>query len=88
MLQSELFECVCYSDEHALKFILDPEEPSLCISIFLHKRNVFVRIWLAIKYVCGYKCKYGFWDCWELRREDTERLRCLLEKYLALTERG
>jgi len=81
---NQYFECLCHSNEHTLKFSLDDNEeyPDLYASIFLiHHRNVFKRIWIAIKYVFGYKSSYGHWDEWLLRPEDSVKLRELLEKY-------
>ena len=81
----EYYECACFSTEHTLKFYLldDPEiGPELHTSIFLNQyHNIFGRIWIAIKYIFGYKCKYGHWDCWILQKEDAERLSVLMDDY-------
>jgi len=55
-------ECECHSDEHVLRWSLvaDPKWPALYTSVFLCQyRNVFKRVWVAVKYVLGYKCRYG-----------------------------
>lgn len=86
--QTEFFECDCISDEHTLKFKLDAHDPTdveLYTSVFLNQyRGFFSRLWVAIKYVFGYKCKYGHWDCTILRLEDADRLIALLQKYKQL----
>ena len=88
--ETEFFECGCYSPEHTLKFTLDPDTgyiknhkwPELYTSVFLNPyRNWYQRIWVAIKYVFGYKCKFGHWDTFIMRNEDIERLQTLLKKY-------
>ena len=86
MQKFHYFECQCYSDEHTLKFTLDDEdEPYLVTSIFLNQyRSIFKRVWVAIKYIFGYTCKYGHWDCWELRPEDSKRLMALLEEHIII----
>ena len=77
MLKTDYFECQCMGDEHLLKFVSDEED--IWISIFLNQyRNIFKRIWIAIKYVFGYRCKYGHWDTWMLRPEDLPRLKKLI----------
>jgi len=87
-MKTHYFECQCYSDEHTLKFLIDEEEKDLYVSIFLNQyRNIFKRIWVAIKYVFGYKCKYGHWDTWMLREEDFKRLQQLLKEYEHITRR-
>lgn len=79
-MKTEYFECACFSDEHVLKFICDEEDNELYCSIFLNQyRSIFKRVWIAIKYIFNYKCKYGHWDNWIFRQEDSERLKELLE---------
>ena len=77
-------ECQCFSDEHVLKWSLDDDSdwPALYASVFLNQyRNVFKRIWVAVKYVFGYKCRYGHWDCFEMRAKDIGRMKALLDAY-------
>jgi hypothetical protein len=84
-LNKEYYECQCYSDEHTLKFVIDDEECELYASVFLHQyRNIFKRIWVAIKYVFGYKCKYGHWDCFMMQDEDIDRFKQLGDKMFNL----
>lgn len=90
--QSEYFECVCGTDEHTLRFKLDTHDPNdveLYTSVFLNQyRGFFKRLWIAVKYLFGYKCKYGHWDCTMIKLEDADRLIKLLESYERLsTER-
>lgn len=88
-VDTEFFECICLSDEHTLKFTLDfydPNDIELYTSVFLSQcHNLFGRLWIAIKYVFGYKCKYGHWDYTILKVEDTDRLIALLQKHKQLT---
>jgi hypothetical protein len=80
-MRTEFFECACYSDEHTLKFTYDAEDNELYTSVHLnHDRNVFQRILVAVKYVLGYRSRYGHWDCFIMRPEDGERFRELIEK--------
>jgi len=79
------FECECGADEHTLRFVLDkgPEDPCVYTSIFLYQyRPWWKRIWVGIKYIFGYKSKYGHWGGWELQDEDVKRLRDMCEGYL------
>lgn len=86
----EFFECVCSSDEHILRFKLDacdPDDVELYTSVFLNQyHNFFGRLWIAIKYLFGYKCKYGHWDCTMIKLEDANRLIKLLEEYKRLSK--
>ena len=79
--KTEYFECACASNEHTLVFNLDVEDKELYTSVFLHDyRSFFARCWVAIKYIFGYKCKYGHWDCTILKGKDIPRLISLLKK--------
>jgi hypothetical protein len=83
-MATEFFECQCYSDEHTLKFTYDPQDDELYASVYLSQyRNFFQRIWTAVRYVFGYRSRYGHWDCFTLQREDAERLRGLLDQLIA-----
>jgi len=77
----EHFDCICFSNEHTLRFVYIEEYNELYLDVYLHQyRNIFKRVWVAIKYVFGYKSKYGHWDWWSLRPEDTKRMIELLEQ--------
>lgn len=89
---TEFFECACGADEHTLRFKLDaydPKDVELYTSVFLNQyRGFFGRLWVAIKYLFGYKCKDGHWDCTMIRLEDADRLIALLENYKRLSAKG
>jgi len=79
---SYFFECGCGSDEHTLRFTLDNEDQEIYTSIFLNNyNNIFKRIFIAIKYIFGYKCKYGHWDCWIMKKDDAQKLLEMLNNY-------
>lgn len=74
------FECICDSPEHTLHIEYDPDVDTIAFNMHLNQyRNIFKRIWTAIKYVFGYKCKYGHWDVFELKREDIPKFKEILE---------
>ena len=63
-MESHFFVCDCYSDEHTLRFTYDPEDNDLWAGVYLDRKRWFVRLWVALKYVFGYQCKYGAFDCY------------------------
>ena len=86
---THFFECDCGSDEHTLRFTLDkdPEDPGIHTSIFLNDwRPWWKRLYVGIRYALGYKCKYGHWDAWILRRSDAIRLRAMLNDFIGSVE--
>ena len=58
-------------------------ENDLWIEIqLIQYRNIFQRVWIALKYIFGYQCRYGHWDCFLLKPEDCSRLKELLNKVI------
>jgi len=92
----EFLQCACGSKEHILIFELeeylydkDIKYVELTTSVFLNNyRNIFKRIWVAVKYIFGYKCKYGQWDCTMIREEDADRLIHMLEEFKVLSKKN
>lgn len=69
------------------KYICIPNMPFIINNIF----NTFIvvptfRIWTAIKYIFGYKSKYGHFDIFSLRVEDADRLITLIEEFKRLNK--
>ncbi len=89
--KTEFFECSCYSDEHTLKIVLDADRdyPELTTSVYLNNyHSFFKRFWMAFKYVFGYECKYGHWDCFILKPQDADRLLSIVTKYKEAWNKG
>ena len=41
----------------------------------------YKRLYRAVKYIFGYKCKYGHWDVWIMDEKDIGRLREMVERF-------
>lgn len=83
------FECVAHCTEHTISFIMLKNKdyyPDLYLNIYLDSVPWYKRIWYAIKYIFGYKCKYGHWNCWEMKREDAVRLIYMCHDYLTTVQ--
>ena len=78
------FDCNCTSDEHTFSFVHDSSDGELYLSVFLNKYGFFRRAWTGLKFILGYKSKYGHWDCVVLDKESTERLRDLCNDSLVI----
>lgn len=37
-------------------------------------KNIFKRLWVALKYIFGYKCAYGTWDSFIFGKEEEIKL--------------
>lgn len=70
---TEHFRCLCGSPDH--QFDLSWDEDEAWISIHLSPvDSVFDRLVRAVRYVFGYRSRYGDWDCPALSTEDVQRL--------------
>ena len=82
-IETTYYECLCGSPEHTLRFVYDPDENELYTEIHLSQwHNVFERIWMAVKYIFGYKCCYGCFDCWLLNPKDCNGIKELLNRVI------
>lgn len=71
--------CECSSVEHQIVFsrFSDVDEKEVFASIHLIKLNFWKRLVYAIKYLFGYKCKYGAFEEFIFRPEDADKLQVL-----------
>jgi len=57
--------CACHSTEHQLilkPWVEDNGEHIVFVEVHLTKYSFWKRLVHGIKYIFGYKCKYGAWD--------------------------
>lgn len=81
-METHFFECECMSDEHVFKFVYDPTENELYLSVHIRDwQPWWKRVWIAVKYVFGYKSKYGEWDTVIFQPRDAIRLRNILNTF-------
>lgn len=83
---TDTFVCNCGSLEHQFVFQIydfgdddwledDPEENVLCsLAVYLPDVPLWTRIKNAVKYVFGYKCRFGHFDSADIKDADVERL--------------
>lgn len=75
----ELFICQCENTEHQLIFSYDKELKCVYASVHLiPESNFWKRIKYAIKYIFGYRCKYGHFDEFIFKTEDTDKLQSIV----------
>ena len=66
-MERDVIFCICGSAEHQLLVWYDDEFADGYREVGLQPhlvtyRNIFKRIFVAIRYVFGYRSKYGHWD--------------------------
>jgi hypothetical protein len=88
MKNKDVLLCQCHSSDHQMLLLYSDDEdkngnkyPMCYVHIHLNKRPFFKRLKYGIKYIFGYKCRYGAFDEFIFDPEDVESLEKLI-KYL------
>lgn len=80
MNNNELFICVCNNTEHQLIFSYDTEWDDVFVSTYLKpESSIYKRICTAIKYIFGYKSKYGDFDEFIFKKSDVDKLQKVVD---------
>lgn len=84
MKMIKYIECNCSCHEHSMRFVWfdEPDEKEMYMSVFLNQAGFWRRLWLGIKYIFGFKCKYGHFDEVLLTYPEIKQLYDLCEKWL------
>lgn len=81
-MEFEYLECSCSTPEHTVRFLKDDD--FVYMTFFLSEAPWYKRIVNALRYVFGYKCRYGHFDEVVLDKEGVAKmidiLRGSLEK--------
>lgn len=48
-------------------------------NIHLVKRNFFRRLWISIRYIFGYRSRYGNWDEFIFNPDDADKLQKIVD---------
>jgi len=83
----EVFICDCHSTDHQIIFLYDEyideingKKYSMCYAhIHLNERSFWYRVKYGIKYIFGYKCRYGAFDEFIFNPSDADRLQDLVD---------
>ena len=75
----DVIVCACHNTEHSI-IITKNENKNYDNDVYLSihlipERNIFKRIKNAIKYIFGYRCKYGHFDEIVLNKEHYDKIQ-------------
>ena len=77
---NELFICQCHNTEHQLIFSYFPENEVVYVSVHLiPEYRLWKRIWMAIRYIFGYRSRYGHFDEFIFKKSDALRLQKVVD---------
>lgn len=84
-MKKEFLLCLCGHSDHMI--ILNFEETGdyveCSMEIHLSPLPFYKRLWRAIKYVCGYRSRYGDFDELIIDRESAVKLRNYFDKAIS-----
>lgn len=70
----EYTSCDCASPEHTIRWSRD-EDGYVAQEVHLvHYKSLWGRLVTAVRYVFGYRSRYGHWDCVMLNEQQQEKL--------------
>lgn len=73
-MEHELLTCMCESSEHIAIINMD-DDGFVSLSVFLCKLPFWQRVLNGLKYIFGYKSKFGDFDEIILTKEDGKKLQ-------------
>lgn len=79
---NELFICQCHNTEHQLIFSYFPEDDDKDVYVSVHlipEYRLWKRIWRAIRYIFGYRSRYGHFDEFIFKKSDAKRLQKVVD---------
>ena len=80
MKDRKILICDCNSLEHQMMIWWDEEDKMIYSYIHLNtSKNFFQRLVQGIKYIFGYKCRFGAWDEFIFSEESEESLLKFIE---------
>lgn len=75
----QIMVCECGSVEHQIVITYDPEENLAYCRIHLARHGFLKRVKTAIRYIFGYKSKYGEWETFILGHSHVKQLQLLAD---------
>jgi hypothetical protein len=79
MKNNEILICDCESTEHQIVLHEDEKDKVIYCHIHLIKYGFIKRLIKGIKYIFGYKCKYGEWDEFILSNKHVNDLKEIIK---------
>ena len=74
----DILVCACHSVEHQIVIQKDNEDKTLYCSIHLIPLPWYQRIANGIRYIFGYKCKYGDFDEFAFSKKHIDKLEQMI----------
>lgn len=73
-MEEEIMLYACNSTEHQFVFLKDSDKKCIYVHTFLNNGSFWSRLKAGLKYIFGYKCRYGHFDEFILSEKHSEKL--------------
>jgi hypothetical protein len=83
-MREHKLNCDCLEIEHSMFFTIDDDTDLECmyVNTFLAEHGFFLRVINAIKYIFGYKCKFGHFEETVVSISEAKKLRDFLNEFI------
>lgn len=71
--------CACRGPQHTVFFDYDVTDGDLYLTFHLSDGGFWWRLWRGLKYILGFKERFGHWDEVVVKPEDCNKIQTLLE---------
>ena len=78
-MEKDFIICSCHNVEHSIIFHYDKEYKGVYISIHLKNLSFIERLKNGIKYIFGFKSKYGDFDEFMVNENDLDKFKKIVE---------
>ena len=86
--KTEILLCRCHSDDHQILVHYNEDDNEMYLDIHLCSYYGFwQRVWRGLKYIFGYRCKYGHWDVFIFNENDTDKLQAMVDTLKTIQQR-
>lgn len=82
-MEKQVIDCACHSSEHIILFTKDSdfEDNYKCVYMhyFLQDTVWYKRVWLGIKYIFGFKSRYGHFGEFIIDENNIDKFKEIVE---------
>lgn len=83
LTDTEYFECDCGDMDHILRVSYYKEDTEeMYVEIHLRQKTFLQRVWHGVKYIFGFRSRYGDFDEFLWAPETARKYRAFIDKYL------
>lgn len=72
-MEKDILICQCHNTEHQVLFHYDTEDKYVYIQVHLNTLSFFKRFEYAVKYLFGFKSRYGAFSEFIVHQDDAEK---------------